>query len=200
MASIDNELPSGSDKRTWRSYLRQQRSSVSARVRASEAQALADTVASAELGATVCAYVPFGTEPGSPALLDALDAAGCQVLLPVVPAMPGPLDWAVYAGQLVDGGFAGMQEPPGPRLGPAAIGKASTILVPAMAVDHSGVRLGRGAGYYDRSLPLASAGSVLIGVVRDAEFVDRLPAEDHDVRMGAVLTPGRGIVRLPATS
>lgn len=152
-----------------------------------------------ELGSTVCAYVPFGSEPGSPALLDAVTATGAQVLLPVVPATPGPLDWAVYAGQLVDGRFTGTREPPGERLGPAAIGKASTILVPAMAVDHSGVRLGRGAGYYDRSLPLASPDAVVVGVVRDAEFVRQLPAEDHDVLLGAVLTPGRGLVRLPTS-
>jgi 5-formyltetrahydrofolate cyclo-ligase len=69
------------------------------------------------------------------------------------------------------------------------------VLVPALAVDHSGVRLGKGGGYYDRALSL-STGPV-VAVVRDEEFVPSLPAEPHDVRVDAVLTPGRGVVRLP---
>ena len=64
------------------------------------------------------------------------------------------------------------------------------ILVPALAVDRSGVRLGRGGGYYDRSLPLRAPGARLIAVVRDDELVAELPGEPHDVRMTHALTPG----------
>ena len=70
------------------------------------------------------------------------------------------------------------------------------ILVPALAVDRAGVRLGRGAGFYDRSLPLADAAARLIAVVRDDELVARLPAEPHDVRMTHALTPHNGLVTL----
>ena len=68
--------------------------------------------------------------------------------------------------------------------------------MPALAVDRAGVRLGRGAGFYDRSLPLADPAARLVAVVRDDELVDRLPAEPHDVRMTHALTPGRGFVAL----
>jgi len=58
------------------------------------------------------------------------------------------------------------------------------------------VRLGRGAGFYDRSLPLAAPTARLVAVVRDDELVDRLPAEPHDVRMTHALTPNGGLVAL----
>ena len=69
--------------------------------------------------------------------------------------------------------------------------------MPALAVDRRGVRLGRGAGHYDRSLVFAAAGVTLLAVVRDEELVERLPGEPHDVRMSGALTPGRGVLDLP---
>jgi 5-formyltetrahydrofolate cyclo-ligase len=58
------------------------------------------------------------------------------------------------------------------------------------------VRLGRGAGFYDRSLGLAASDARLITVVRDEELVSELPEDPHDVRMGWALTPGSGLVPL----
>ncbi len=68
------------------------------------------------------------------------------------------------------------------------------VFVPALAVDRAGVRLGRGAGFYDRSLPLADPAARLVAVVRDDELVDEIPAEPHDVRMTHALTPRQGLV------
>ncbi len=144
-------------------------------------------------GGTVCAYVASAVEPGSLAMVEALRSHGLRVLLPVV--VGDGLDWAAYDGRLRVGAF-GLREPEGPLLGAAAVGSAALVLVPALAVDHSGVRLGQGGGYYDRALGL-STGAV-VAVVRDEEFVPSLPAEPHDVRVDAVLTPGRGVVRLPS--
>jgi 5-formyltetrahydrofolate cyclo-ligase len=189
--------PSGRrpNKTEWRKRLVKARAELSSEVRAAEAQALADAVSAvAWPAATVCAYVPVGTEPGSLALLDALRAAGRRVLLPIVVGA-APLDWGVYFGadSLVPGPF-GLREPSGFRLGPGAVANADAVLVPALAVDRRGVRLGRGAGHYDRSLGAVTAPR--IAVVREEEFVDRLPAEPHDVPMTAVLTPSSGLVRL----
>lgn len=188
----------GLDKPGWRALLAAQRAEVSVQQRVSEASALAGHVAALGRG-TVCCYVPFGTEPGSIALLDVLAGAGARVLLPVVPSEPGPLDWAEYSGtaSLAAGRFRGVLEPAGERLGPGGIAAADLVLLPAVAVDRAGVRLGRGAGYYDRSLPFVSPGTELAAVVRDAELVPELPAEPHDVRMNAVLTPGGGLRALP---
>jgi 5-formyltetrahydrofolate cyclo-ligase len=59
------------------------------------------------------------------------------------------------------------------------------------------VRLGRGGGFYDRSLSDRDPQARLIATVRDAEFVDELPSEPHDVRMTHALTPERGVIALP---
>ncbi|OBF26083.1 5-formyltetrahydrofolate cyclo-ligase [Mycobacterium sp. ACS1612] len=149
---------------------------------------------------TVCAYVPVGSEPGSVDMLDSLLRHQVRVLLPVArhdaAGVPVPLQWGEYRpGALVAAQF-GLQEPAEPWLDADAIGAATVVLVPALAVDRSGVRLGRGAGFYDRSLPLAAAAARLVAVVRDGELVDRLPAEPHDVRMTHALTPHGGLAPL----
>jgi 5-formyltetrahydrofolate cyclo-ligase len=182
-------------KPALRAALLRSRRAVSAGVRADEARALAGWLA--ELSGTVCAYVPVGSEPGSLAMLDALVATGCTVLLPVVTG-PEPLDWAAYNGRSeLEPARFGLLEPIGPRLGVAAVRAASTVLVPALAVDRLGVRLGRGGGHYDRTLPLAGRGAQLIAVVRDSELVDALPREPHDIPMTAALTPTAGFTPLP---
>ena len=183
------------EKDVWRKRLVKARAELSSEVRAAEAQALADAVSAvAWPAATVCAYVPVGTEPGSVAMLDALRAAGRRVLLPIVTGRE-PLDWGVYFGadSLVPGPF-GLREPTGLRLGRGAVANADAVLIPALAVDRRGVRLGRGAGHYDRSLGGVTAPR--IAIVRAEEFVDRLPVEPHDVLMTAVLTPSGGFVPL----
>ena len=149
---------------------------------------------------TVCAYLPVGTEPGSHALLDRLDELCEIVLLPVTRVGPDgehlPLQWGRYEASTLVAARFGLREPAQPWLAPSAIGRAEVVLVPALAVDRTGVRLGRGGGFYDRSLPLCAAGVRLVAVVRDAEVVDSLPAEPHDVRMTHALTPGLGLIAL----
>jgi 5-formyltetrahydrofolate cyclo-ligase len=151
-------------------------------------------------GETVCAYVPVGSEPGSIELIDSLRRHDVRVLLPVAhhdaAGLPVPLLWGEYRpGGLVQARF-GLQEPAEPWLPADAIAAATAVLVPALAVDRTGVRLGRGAGFYDRSLPLAAPATRLVAVIRDDELVDRLPAEPHDVRMTHALTPNGGLVAL----
>jgi 5-formyltetrahydrofolate cyclo-ligase len=195
MHALGNEHLS---KAEWRTRLTRARTDQTAESHAQEASALVSAV-SKVTATTVCAYLPFGTEPGTTALVDALAGGGARVLLPVVLPDPGPLDWAEYTGEadLVPSTMRGIREPGGKRLGTDAVGAAELILVPALAVDHRGVRLGRGAGHYDRSLVFAAAGAALLAVVRDEELVERLPGEAHDVRMSGVLTPARGVLELP---
>jgi 5-formyltetrahydrofolate cyclo-ligase len=171
--------------------------------RAAEAAALCARVSGlVTAGDTVCAYVPVGTEPGSIELVDTLHARGARVLLPVARSddagVPLPLAWGEYRpGTLVAAPF-GLREPPPPRLAPETVGGAAMLLVPALAVDRTGVRLGRGAGFYDRTLTSAAPAAMLVAVVRDDELVDHLPAEPHDVRMTHALTPHGGLVALCA--
>ncbi|QXE39296.1 5-formyltetrahydrofolate cyclo-ligase [Streptomyces sp. GMY02] len=146
---------------------------------------------------TVAAYVSVGREPGTRALLDALRARGVRVLLPVLMA-DNDLDWALYEGaeRLVRAG-RGLLEPDGKRLGPGAVLEAEVVLLPGLAVDGRGMRLGRGGGSYDRvlgRLERAGAAPALAVLLYDGEVVERVPAEPHDRPVRAVVTPG-GVLR-----
>jgi len=137
--------------------------------------------------ATVAAYVSVGTEPGTGPLLDALLASGRRVILPVL--LPdNDLDWAVHAGPLRRAG-RGLLEPAGPRLGPEAVATADAVLTPGLAVDRSGMRLGRGGGSYDRALGRVPLGTFTCTLLYAGELVEEVPAGRHDRRVAAAATP-----------
>jgi 5-formyltetrahydrofolate cyclo-ligase len=144
----------------------------------------------------VAAYVPDPEEPGHGRLPAAFTQLGARVLLPVVPAAGTELDWAVDTGRLVPGRF-GLLEPHGPRLGATAVGTADVVVLPALGISRDGVRLGRGGGYYDRALRHVRSGAALVAVVFDDELLDHLPADPHDQRVTAVVTPSGGWQALP---
>jgi 5-formyltetrahydrofolate cyclo-ligase len=160
--------------------------SAAERIRAETAIA-SHGVAACSGATTIAAYVSFGDEPPTSRLLQQLHAAGTEILLPVIE--PDGLVWARYAGpeELVAGRL-GVPEPAGERLPPDALAAADMILVPALAVDGAGNRLGRGAGYYDRALTGLAA--QVVAVVYDDELVDAVPHEPHDRVVDAVLRPG----------
>jgi len=188
-------------KAALREQLLAARGGVADAVRAAEARMLSEHL---ELmvtsGSTVCAYVPVGTEPGSIEMVDMLLRRARRVLLPVARTTadnaPLPLRWGEYRpGALVPGPW-GLLEPAEPVLPVSALGEADLVIVPALAVDHQGVRLGRGRGFYDRSLTGRDPQARLVAMVRDAEFVGELPAEAHDVPMTHVITPRGGVMAL----
>lgn len=145
---------------------------------------------------TVAAYVSVGSEPGTRALLDALHARGVRVLLPALMA-DNDLDWGAYDGQgslvrIQHRGKMALLEPAGERLGPDAVLSADAVLLPGLAVDARGMRLGRGGGSYDRvlaRLERAGADPALVVLLYDSEVVDRVPEEPHDRPVHAVITP-----------
>ncbi|RCV57100.1 5-formyltetrahydrofolate cyclo-ligase [Marinitenerispora sediminis] len=144
------------------------------------------------MGGTVAAYYSVGTEPDTRRLVFALWKHGVYVLLPVL--LPdGDLDWAAYEGpdSLAPAG-RGLLEPTGPRYGPDAVRRAAAVVCPALAVDGSGRRLGRGAGCYDRVLARVGPHTLTIAVIYDTEAVPDLPAEPHDQPVRGVVTPGGG--------
>jgi len=91
--------------------------------------------------------------------------------------------------QLVPGRF-GILEPPQFASMCVDVAAADLVLVPGLAFDAEGRRLGRGRGYYDAILEKTSAGCRRIGVAFDLQIVDQVPVEGHDQRVDAVLTPG----------
>ncbi|WP_330288631.1 5-formyltetrahydrofolate cyclo-ligase [Streptomyces sp. NBC_00576] len=187
------------DKRT----LRRDLLAVRSRLTAADVQEAAAALAAGALGLrelaharTVAAYVSVGTEPGTRTLLDALHARGVRVLLPVL--LPdNDLDWGTYTGEgsLVEmrhGGRMALLEPAGEHLGADAVTTADAVLLPGLAVDDRGLRMGRGGGSYDRvlaRLERAGADPALVVLLYDSEVVPRVPAEPHDRPVHAVVTP-----------
>jgi 5-formyltetrahydrofolate cyclo-ligase len=145
--------------------------------------------------ATVAAYVSVGTEPGTGPLLDRLLAMGRRVVVPVL--LPDyDLDWAVYDGpRSVVRARAGLLEPTGPRLGVEAVATADVVLTPGLAVDRTGLRMGRGGGCYDRALGRVPVGTFTCTLLYAGELLDEVPAAPHDRRVTAVATPD-GVTRL----
>ena len=189
------------DKRTLRRELRARRRSLAPqRDRGADADAIAaaasaflDTLAllPQRLGGhpanggqpCVAIYRSLPTEPLTGALAEMLHARDVPVIVPEM--LPDKdLDWHELR---ADGSE-------GPRLGLEAIGAARVIFAPALAVDHSGTRLGQGGGSYDRALARRHPDAVIVAIVNDEEYAVRaLPHDAHDVRVNAVITPGGGL-------
>ena len=168
------------------------RAGASSRDRAADAAAIAEHVLTgfADMlsgSVPVAIYRSLPSEPPTEALAEGLHARGVPVLVPLL-LEDKDLDWCLL---LPDGST-------GPALGRDAIAGAALVVTPALAVDTSGLRLGQGGGSYDRALRRRGAGAAVVAVVGDDELVPGpLPGEAHDVRVDAVVTPGRGLVRLP---
>ncbi|WIM68423.1 5-formyltetrahydrofolate cyclo-ligase [Corynebacterium breve] len=145
----------------------------------------------------VAAYSPLPTEPGGSLLLDALASQAGQILLPIT--MPdGELHWAAYRGTTdLSTGPLGVHEPTGERFDSSVLATCDVIFTPAMAIDRSGNRLGKGRGYYDQALSHRSESSPVIALVYSDNIVEELPAEDHDEPVDAVITE-RGISEFSA--
>jgi 5-formyltetrahydrofolate cyclo-ligase len=84
-------------------------------------------------------------------------------------------------------------------LGLPAVGLADLVVVPALAVDRAGVRLGRGGGSYDRALARTRPDALLVALLYQGELVDALPTEPHDARVDVAILPETGIARLPTS-
>ncbi len=152
-------------------------------------------------GSVVSAYVSVGTEPPTGGLLTALSERGVRVLLPAL--LPdGDLDWAPYVGpDRLAPAARGLLEPDATltRLGPAAVADADLVLVPGLAADGSGHRLGRGGGSYDRALARVRTGATTAVLLYDDELLDDVPVEAHDRAVDLAVTPG-GVHRFRGTT
>jgi 5-formyltetrahydrofolate cyclo-ligase len=140
----------------------------------------------------VAAYQSFGHEPATDGLLAELLHTGREVLLPVM--LPDlDLGWARYTGPgaLRPARF-GLREPVGERLGVDAVLAVDVLVVPALAVDARGVRLGRGGGSYDRVLSRIGGAAPrpwVVALLYDGEVGIELPVEPHDRAVDAAASP-----------
>lgn len=142
-------------------------------------------------GSNIAAYNPLGSEPGPADFAARLAAAARTLFLPIsLPA--GVLAWAQF-GAADAAGALGISEPGGPRYTSNVLRSCGLVVAPALAVDRQGMRLGKGAGYYDRAL--AGLDVPVAAVVYGWEVVDAVPHDAHDQAVNAVITP-KGFFRI----
>ncbi len=142
----------------------------------------------------VAGYRAYRGEIDPEPALRALHDAGWKVVLPVV----GPevsLGFAPWIPEVTrfSRNALGIAEPDSPVVDPTVI---DLVLVPGVAFDASGGRLGHGAGYYDRffaRLEKSGARPRRWGLAHDIQVVDEVPVEPWDVPMDVVVTPSRVI-------
>ena len=144
---------------------------------------------------TYAGYFPIRCELSPLILMERLSDIGCNIALPITPAQGEPLTfyhWLVDD-QLVDGPYGTKQ--------PSSKNKICTpdvILLPMLAFDSDGWRLGYGGGFYDRTIAeYATRGhkASVIGLAYDGQKMDRVPVGPYDMPIDAVLCPS-GLYRL----
>lgn len=194
MQSVIAEGPVASEKRRLRAELRALRRTLDASALARAAEhlnAVAATLPALTTARTVAGYAACDGELDVAAILDAARARGASVALPRCRADAGLELVLVAPGEeLAARGVRGrVPEPSGPACEPLRLPAPGLVLVPSVALDRRGVRLGRGGGDYDRLLPaLRAAAWTIVGVCHAAALRDTLPCEPHDVPVDAILT------------
>ena len=188
-------------KKQWRAHAIARRKQTSKEERLEAGRKLAEQARKANLihsFTTVAAFASMGSEMSMMPMLQALFDSNCHVL---VPRLGSGMDigWSELGDihdlqdQTNSDGSINMhrpQEPGNSANGPEALKNAGLIIVPALAVDQEGFRLGRGGGWYDRALEYRAAGARVVAVCWPWEPTDKpVPHEDHDIPVDGVLTP-----------
>ena len=138
-------------------------------------------------GVVVAGFWPIGQEIDIRPLLTALAGLGYAVVLPETPSRGHPLLFRHWQpGTVMVPERFGTLRPDGDVATP------DVLLVPLLAFDLAGRRLGYGGGYYDRTLAMLP-GARAIGCAYAAQQVETVPAEPHDIRLNAVATE-RGVI------
>lgn len=157
-------------------------------VKAAKDAALTGAVVSQAKGLKIAAYSPLGSEPGGKNFVEELHAVAAEVWLPLS-GKDGMLTWSLYEGpESMAPGALGIAEPTGEQYDSTTLADLDIIFAPALAVDKSGMRLGKGAGYYDRALAAAQPRPKVIAVVYAEEVIDEVPHDSFDQAVDSVIT------------
>jgi 5-formyltetrahydrofolate cyclo-ligase len=188
-----------SDKSAWRRRVRELLHALPAEARAIASRRIRDVLLQQPVwsqAATVLAFAPLADEIDIGPLIDDACKAQKIVGLPRFDSSRGCYVAARIGGlaQCVPGRFGALEPPENCPLIP--LNQLDLVLVPGVAFDFAGRRLGRGKGFYDRLL--AEVRGHKCGVAFDEQIVARLPEEPHDVRVDSILTPSRWQLCPPA--
>ena len=141
----------------------------------------------------VMAYFGFGSEIDTAALLQATLQSGKRLVLPKINRAANQLDIFAVENLQTDlkSGVWGIQEPDTDICTPVAPSELDFVLVPGVAFDRNGGRIGYGKGFYDKLLASChNAGShpSIVAAAFDMQVIDTIPMESHDVRISAIAT------------
>jgi 5-formyltetrahydrofolate cyclo-ligase len=183
-------------KRALRAELRERRRNLTRDERAAATEGLTErliALTEATGAKSVSCYLSAVDEPNTRPFVNWARDEGVRVLFPIT-RVDGLLDWTTATDDEEETvGVFGSPEPVGELLGPIAINDVDLILVPAASVDASGMRLGWGRGYYDKTLGSMERCPPVYGVIFDSELVDEVPRERHDQAIDGVVTPTRTV-------
>ncbi|MDE0547085.1 5-formyltetrahydrofolate cyclo-ligase [Microbacterium sp. C7(2022)] len=187
-------------KRALRAELRERRQLMSQQAMESAAHGIREQldVLTNELGVqSMSCFLSTPSEPGTHEFVRGAVERGIRVLLPITRA-DGLLDWSVVTDDTsVQEGLFGIPEPDGELLGPIAVDDVDLLVIPAAAVDKTGMRLGWGRGYFDKTLGSMEQRPPVYAVVFDSEFVDAVPQDLHDQPVTGIVTPTRTLTLAP---
>ncbi|SEB53709.1 5-formyltetrahydrofolate cyclo-ligase [Microbacterium hydrocarbonoxydans] len=189
------------EKRALRAELRERRQLLSDAQREDAATALTrrlDELVDSLGARSISCFLSTTTEPGTREFVRAAVRRGIRVLLPVTRS-DGLLDWVVATDDDDDiaEGLFGLPEPTGEVLGPIAVNDVDLMLIPAAAVDRSGMRMGWGRGYFDKTIGSMQKCPPVYAVIYDSEVLDFLPREVHDQPVTGVVTPTQTLLLSP---
>lgn len=146
-------------------------------------------------GATIAVYAPKASEVDTAELVTRARARGLAIAYPRVVPRTRMLAFHRATAEELVGGVFGLREPRADA--PAvAIDQLAAIIVPGVAFDADGRRLGWGRGHYDATLAAASSAVITVGVAFSCQLLARVPADATDVPVRLVITEA-GVVRAP---
>jgi 5-formyltetrahydrofolate cyclo-ligase len=138
-------------------------------------------------GAVVSGFMPMRTEISPIPLMRKLVAAGAKLALPVVAGRGNPLIMRAWA--FGDALETGAWNIPQPRSG-APVVDPDILIVPLLAFDRSGHRIGYGAGYYDMTINRLRAMKPIttVGIAFATQEIPKVPTTERDAQLDLVLT------------
>src|SRR5437867_532108 len=141
---------------------------------------------------TLLVTLPFGSEWDTRPLLRAAVEQGKTVVVPRVNSASRILElYAItHPDRDVAPGFGGIPEPRA-HCRPVMVGAIDWVLVPGVAFDTSGGRVGYGGGYYDRLLPMLRVDARRVAGAFELQIVDNVPAASHDLAVDTIVTERR---------
>ena len=144
--------------------------------------------------ATLLLTLPFGSEWDNRPVLELALGQGKRVVLPRVNAASRMLELCAVTRVESDAapGFRGIYEP-GAHCELVPVDAIDWVLVPGVAFDTAGRRIGYGGGYYDRMLPLLRPDARRVAGAFDVQIVEHVPAAAHDLVVDALVTESRSL-------